>query len=236
MKGQEQRRVDRVARWYLEEQLEFDKRLIWYHYRTIRPYLRGPRGLELGPAEGQMTAFLLDDFESLTVVDGSARLLAQIAPARHLVRVHALFDQFKPDERFNSIVMNRILEHVDHPVRLLRRAKRWLAANGRIIVGVPNAFSFHRLVAVHMGLLRRPTQLNERDTRLGHRRVYSGSRLLDEVRAAGLRVVATGGVFFKPLSNQQIQDTWTEEMMDGFFELGKQFPEHAAEVYVVCRP
>jgi hypothetical protein len=41
-------------------------------------------------------------------------------------------------------------------------------------------------------------------------------------------------VFFKPVSNQQIQDTWTEKMMDGFYELGKDFPEHANELYAIC--
>jgi hypothetical protein len=43
-----------------------------------------------------------------------------------------------------------------------------------------------------------------------------------------------GGVFFKPLTNQQIQDHWTEEMIQGFYELGKDFPEYAAELYAVC--
>ena len=44
-----------------------------------------------------------------------------------------------------------------------------------------------------------------------------------------------GGVFFKPLSNGQIQENWTEEMIQGFFELGKDFPEYAADIYAVCK-
>src|SRR5260370_38265664 len=101
----EQRRIDRASVWYLDDQLDFDKRLIGYPYRTIRPHLRGPNGLELGPAEGQMTPFLLRDFKRLTVVDGSARLLEQIAPAPNLIKIHSLFEGFQPRERFNSIVM-----------------------------------------------------------------------------------------------------------------------------------
>jgi 2-polyprenyl-3-methyl-5-hydroxy-6-metoxy-1,4-benzoquinol methylase len=182
-----------------------------------------------------MTRLLLNDFKLLTIVDGSARLLDHIEPAGHLVKVHSLFEDFHPRERFDSIVMSRVLEHVVDPVGLLRSARRWLASKGRIILGVPNAQSFHRLAAVRMGLLRHPRQLNERDRILGHRRVYTKAALLADIRKAGLRVVKTGGVFFKPLSLQQIQDTWTEEMMDGFFELGKDFPDHAAEIFAVCR-
>ena len=51
---------------------------------------------------------------------------------------------------------------------------------------------------------------------------------------AGLNVIKMGGVFFKPLSNQQIQEQWTDEMIQGFYELGKDFPEYAADLYVVC--
>jgi hypothetical protein len=43
------------------------------------------------------------------------------------------------------------------------------------------------------------------------------------------------GVFFKPLSNEQIQYHWTEEMIQGFYAVGKDFPDQAAEMYAVCR-
>ena len=43
-----------------------------------------------------------------------------------------------------------------------------------------------------------------------------------------------GGVFLKPLTNSQIEKWWTEEMMDAFYELGKEYPEIAAEIYAVC--
>jgi 2-polyprenyl-3-methyl-5-hydroxy-6-metoxy-1,4-benzoquinol methylase len=236
MTGAEQQRIDRLSSWYLDQQLSFDRRLIGYHYQTIRPYFRGRRALELGPAEGQMTRLLVADFDAVTAVDAAARLLQQIAPAANLRKVCSLFEQFEPAERFNTIVMKGVLEHVADPVALLRRARQWLAPRGRIIAGVPNANSFHRLAAVHMGLLRNAAQLNERDRSLGHRRVYTRSTLLADIRRAGLRAVASGGVFFKPLSMQQIESTWTESMMDGFYELGKQFPFNAAELFAVCEP
>jgi SAM-dependent methyltransferase len=235
MRSGEKRRLARAATWYVEEQLEFDKRLIRYHYDAIRGFLRGPLGLELGPAEGQMTPLLLKHFTTLTVVDGSAPLLDKIPRAPNLVKIHSLFEDFTPRHQFDSIVMNRVLEHVRDPVGLLRLARRWLSPNGRLLIGVPNADSFHRLAAVHMRLLRRATELNDRDRRLGHRRVYTRDALLLDIRKAKLAVVTTGGVFFKPLSNVQIDATWTDAMMDGFFKLGSDFPDNAAEIYAVCR-
>jgi trans-aconitate methyltransferase len=230
----EQQRVAAMADWYLTEQLDFDKRLIRFRFETLRPYLKGSDGLELGPAEGQMTRLLLDYFASLTVVDGSSALLAQIPDSGSLTKVHSLFEDFVPDRTFTTIVMEHILEHVDRPVDLLKRARSWLAPAGRLLAGVPNGHSIHRLVAVKMGLLTDPCELNPRDRALGHRRVYTPETFKADIEAAGLRIVTRGGVFFKPLSNQQIESHWTEEMVRGFYELGNDFPDLAAELYAVC--
>jgi 2-polyprenyl-3-methyl-5-hydroxy-6-metoxy-1,4-benzoquinol methylase len=228
-------RVETLSSWYLKEQLDFDKRLVRYRYETIRPHLAGPRGLELGPAEGEMTRFLVNDFESLTVVDGASELLAQIPDHKNLTKIHALFEEYEPEVLFNTIVIEHVLEHVEEPVDLLRRVKRWLEPNGRLLLGVPNGNSIHRLVAVKMALLEHSCQLNARDHALGHRRIYTHETLRQEIEQAGIVVEMMGGVYFKPLSNQQIQDNWNEAMIQGFYELGKDFPEHAAEIYAVCK-
>lgn len=230
----ERKRLEELHAWYHKDQLDFDRRLIQFRCRTLRPHMRGPEGLELGPADGVMTGLLLPHFERLTIVEGAAALLAGIPDAPNLVKVHSLFEAFEPDTRYDTIVMEHILEHIEQPVALLERAKKWLAPSGRILAGVPNGHSIHRLAAVKMGLLAHPCQLNARDHQLGHRRVYTPATFRADIAAAGLEVVDAGGVYFKPLSNQQIQDNWNEAMIEGFYELGKDFPEHTAELYVVC--
>jgi SAM-dependent methyltransferase len=232
--NKELKRIKDLSEWYLQDQLDFDKCLIRFRYQTLKPHLQGPEGLELGPADGVMTHFLFPHFAHLTVVDGAAGLLARIPDMPNLVKVHALFEVYLPSRKFNTILMEHILEHVDEPVALLRRVRRWLAPGGKILAGVPNGHSIHRLVAVKMGLLKGPCDLNERDHALGHRRVYTQRDFRTDFESAGLRVVEMGGVFFKPLSNQQIQDHWTKEMIQGFYEMGKDFPEYAAELYAVC--
>jgi 2-polyprenyl-3-methyl-5-hydroxy-6-metoxy-1,4-benzoquinol methylase len=230
----EHQRVESLSDWYLKEQLDFDKRLIRFRYEALKPHLKGPRGLELGPAEGEMTQFLINDFESLTVVDGAAELLTHIPDRENLVKVHSLFEEFEPDACFDSIIMEHILEHVDEPVALLGSIKHWLVPGGKLFLGVPNGNSIHRLVAVKMGLLKHPCQLNPRDHALGHRRVYTPGTFRKDIEEAGISVETIGGIFFKPLSNAQIQENWTEEMIQGFSELGNDFPELAAEIYAVC--
>jgi 2-polyprenyl-3-methyl-5-hydroxy-6-metoxy-1,4-benzoquinol methylase len=235
MTKSERERVESLSAWYLQEQLDFDKRLIRFRYEAIKPKLIGKRGLELGPAEGEMTQFLIQDFEELTIVEGSSDLLKKIPDKNNLVKVNAIFEEFKPAQSFDSIILEHVLEHVDDPQALLVRVRQWLAPNGLLFVGVPNGNSIHRLVAVKMGMLDNPCQLNSRDHALGHRRVYTPLTFRAEIEQSGLRVLEMGGVFFKPLSNGQIQENWSEEMIQGFYELGKDFPDFAAEIYAVCQ-
>lgn len=231
----EKERIDSVSSWYLEEQLDFDKRLIGFRYKTLRPFLQGSEGLELGPAEGQMTQFLVNDFARLTVVEGAFELLKRIPDYPNLVKVHSLFEDFEPEISYTTIILEHILEHIEHPIQLMKRSSEWLTPHGRMLLGVPNGNSFHRLAAVKMGLLSHPCELNPRDIAQGHRRVYTHETFREDIEAAGMQVVQMGGVFFKPLSNKQIQDHWTEEMINGFYELGKDFSENAADIYAVCQ-
>ena len=131
--------------------------------------------------------------------------------------------------------MAHVLEHINDPVQLLQRAKTWLAEDGIILASVPNAWSFHRLTAVKMGLLQTPTELNPRDLSVGHRRVYTPEAFKADFGAAGLTILKQGGILFKAMSNQQLQDYCTEDMLEGYYQLGSEFPEYAAEIYIVAQ-
>jgi len=80
----------------------------------------------------------------------------------------------------------------------------------------------------------RSTKLNDTDRHHGHRRVYDPESLRADVHAAGLRIRVFGGFWLKPVSNAQIEETWSDAMLDSFFALGERHPDIAAEIYVVA--
>ena len=51
----------------------------------------------------------------------------------------------------------------------------------------------------------------------------------------GLEIEAFGGYWLKPLSNGQIEQDWTPQMVEAFMKLGERYPDIAAEIYVVAR-
>jgi 2-polyprenyl-3-methyl-5-hydroxy-6-metoxy-1,4-benzoquinol methylase len=232
---EERMRLSRLAPDFSSEQ-GFNARLIDFRFDAMRPFLEG-RGscVELGSADGRMTERLATLFDDLAAVDGTEAYVREVA--RRLPRidaVHSLFEEYRPGRRFHSAVLGHVLEHVDDPVAILRVARDLLEPGGIAIVTVPNAGSIHREVGVAMGMLSSTTELNEADHRIGHRRVYTREALVADVRAAGMGVEHVGGVFLKPLSNGQIEEGWSEEQIQAFYEVGKLHPELCAELMVVA--
>jgi 2-polyprenyl-3-methyl-5-hydroxy-6-metoxy-1,4-benzoquinol methylase len=206
-----------------------------YSAGIFRRHFRGSSCLELGPAEGVMTAHLARHFAQVTAVEGSETFAGMIAAAHPEVRVHhGLIETFAPTEHYDTIVLGHVLEHVEEPAAILRAIRDWLAPGGCILAAVPNARSLHREAAVIMGVLAEEHMLNAADIHHGHRRVYDPESFQADFRSAGLTIEHFGGYWLKPLANAQIERDWTSAMLDAFMQLGERYPEIAAEIYVVA--
>lgn len=208
---------------------------IGYCFRILQRYLQGDNLLEMGPAEGVMTELLVTTGKAITVVEGSAFFCDSLRQHLPHIRVEqALFEEFEPAERFDTIVLGHVLEHVQDPVEILTRVRRWLKSDGRIFAAVPNARSLHRQAAVIMGLLPQEDALNEMDIHHGHRRVFNPESFRNIFYQSGFKIEVFGGYWLKPLSNKQIEDQWSAQMLDAFMQLGERYPDIAGEIYVVA--
>ena len=226
---------------------DFDSILRGYMLRTLDPFFRDGKALEMGCYQGEVTEMLARRFSDLTVIEASDEL---VAAARRRVGAQVRFikamfeavddvDGIDLRERFDSIVLMHTLEHLDDPVLVLSKASRWLSPAGRLFVVVPNANAPSRQIAVHMGLIRDNAAVTDGEREHGHRRTYSLDTLERDVVAAGLAVVHRGGIFFKPLANYQFDklaggDVISDDYLEGCYRLGMRYPDLCASIYVVC--
>lgn len=234
----ESTRLKQMAAQYDES--PFDTAMREYMMRALQPYLRVGRALQVGCFHGDFTEVLVGTYSDLTVVDATPEFLEHTRQRlAGRVKTHLqLFEDYRTDERYDAIFLVHILEHVTEPVPFLARARELLAPDGRVYVIVPNAGAASRRIAVKMRVLTTLSALSEADRKHGHRRVYFLDTLQDDVLTAGMRIVNSGGILFKPLANFQFDGLMggryiSDAFMEGCFLLGAEWPEMCASIYAV---
>jgi SAM-dependent methyltransferase len=220
---------------------DFDGVVRRYMMKTFAPHFRPGSALELGCYTGEVTELIAGEYADLTVVEASSDLAA--AARRRLggraTFIIATIESAVLERRYDAVFLVHTLEHVDDAVVVLKRIRGWLTEGGRLFVAVPNAHAPSRRIAVHMGLVAYPEAVTDAERQQGHRRTYTLETLERDARAAGLAVVERGGVFFKALANYQFDrlmggDVISPAYLDGCYELGKQYPDLCASIYLVC--
>src|SRR5262245_23789972 len=173
---------------------DFDHILRRYMMRSLSPFFRNGKALELGCFDGETTKLFVDRFDDLTVVEAADSLI-DVARAKvpESVRfVHSTIEAAELEAVYDSIFLVHTLEHIDHPVEALSRIRGWLSPRGRLFVVVPNADAASRQIAVKMGLVETNNSVTAGELAHGHRRTYSMDTLEHEARQAGLDIESRG--------------------------------------------
>lgn len=235
----QQEAVDSSERLY---QYDFDKLLRDYMMRTFAPMLPKGKVLEMGCYIGEFTEILTKHCADLTVIEAAENLIAETkARVSGKVKfIHSTFEDAQLDGQYDAIFLMHTLEHLDHPVEVLKKVNQWLTNDGTLFLVVPNAFAPSRQIAVKMGLIEHPEAVTKGEREHGHRITYSFETLERDAKAAGLNIADRGGVFFKPFANFQFDklmktDIITTEYLDGCYELGKEYPDLCASIYLICK-
>jgi len=199
--------------------------------------------LDVGCGIGMFTPIYLTGFRRVVGLDSDKEHLEEALKQRNNVEyIEGWGETFELDEKFDTITMTNLLEHVDSPEVVLRNCKRHLKPGGRIIAQVPNSESVTRKIGVSMGLIDSTEDISEKERDFyGHKRIYTLRSLEKDVIDAGLRVVDSGGFFYKPLPNEMLYEIcsgrgeeWTFNFMNALVTLGEERPQDCAALYVLC--
>ncbi|KKP40276.1 MAG: hypothetical protein UR30_C0005G0057 [Candidatus Peregrinibacteria bacterium GW2011_GWC2_33_13] len=218
---------------------------------------KGRNIADLACGDGTLTALFYKHFDRVVGVEASGKHLEEARKRLPNCEFHeCLIEDFKTDEKFDSVFMLNVLEHVINPIELLQRAAGLLKDDGVLIVHVPNANAINRKLAVAMGTLESCEELSPFDINVaGHRRSYTMETFTNDIKKAGLNIKKTGGVFYKMLSTPQIdwflrnglweeggfgwgrvgaeKKDWKTEFCRACYEIGKERPEDCNIIYAV---
>lgn len=200
--------------------------------------------LDIGCGIGQYTPMFCDYFSMVVGLDPDEKNLKIARSANTKVAyVYGWGETFKLNQKFDTINMTNLLEHVDSPVKLLKNCKEHLNKGGRIIAQVPNSLSITRRLGVLMDLIDSTNDISDKERYFyGHQRVYTLKTLERDFKKAGLKIVESGGILYKPLPNEDLYkiycsktETEKELFMQALIEFGKDRPNECAQIYVCAR-
>lgn len=232
--------VERASRHYYHTplQLGIDNRTKWFVIERCEPFIRGPKVLELGYVDGSWTDVILAKDCEVDVVEGASHHVEHARDryaGNRAVRVfHKLFQEFEPNDTYDTVVAGDMIRYLDDPVEFLRQASEWIKDDGSLIATVPNSRSLHRRIGTLMSMEATPIQSNQRDREVGNRRSYDRYEFRHLLRQSGFEVKVLRGCFLKPLSSAQMEN-WSDKLLRAFLDVGDELEDYCWFIYAVCQ-
>lgn len=211
--------------------------------KSFEPFFIPGSLLELGSFKGDFTKRFLSYFDDITCVEASDIAVGEARKklGTKVKLINSIFEKVTLPKRYDNVVLTHVLEHLDDPVRVLKRINdEWLSKDGRFFLVCPNANAPSRQIAVKMGLISHTTAVTPAEAEHGHRCTYTLDTLEREAVAAGLKVVHRSGIFFKALANFQWDmllktDIISKEYLEGCYKLGQQYPDLCSSIFLLCK-
>lgn len=237
--------------------VDYNQVLVHYKTKSCIENATGSSLLDVACGDGSLTKVFSQHFEYVHGVDASSKHIQEAKKRVPEAKfTECLIEDFECENKFDSIFMLDLLEHVVDPSMVLSKVSEMLTEGGRLIVHVPNCDAVNRKIAVLMGTLTSCDELSPFDLEIaGHRRAYNLESLQNEIRAAGLKIVKTGGIFYKMMSTPQIDwflknglweegygwgrtgmetaKDWKKEFCRACYEYGLEHPEDCNVIYAV---
>jgi 2-polyprenyl-3-methyl-5-hydroxy-6-metoxy-1,4-benzoquinol methylase len=211
--------------------------------RAFTPFFKRSSMLELGCHYGNFTKRLMAHAENVTCVEASSEAVVKATAllGSEVEIIHSTFEDVSLNGKFDNVVLTHVLEHLDDPIRVLKRINdEWLSDEGHLLLVCPNANAPSRQIAVKMGLITHNSAVTPAEEEHGHHITYSLDTLERDAVSAGLEVIHRSGIFFKALANFQWDrllqtDIISKEYLEGCYQLGHVYPDLCSSIFLVCK-
>ena len=111
----------------------------YYQVQACLEYSRGKSLLDMPCGDGTLTALFANHFQRIVGLDASSTHLDEAKKRLPQVEFyHDLIENYQTNERFDTITMLNVLEHVEEPIQILQKAASLLSDDGVLLVHVPN--------------------------------------------------------------------------------------------------
>lgn len=192
-------------------QANYRRRDVLAFLQTVLNGVEKPNVLEIGcGSEPIFTHFL--DFGRMDVVEPGEHFF-EIAvskrsnfPSSDIHIHHSAIQDFPAKSTYDVILCAGLLHELSDPEKLLARIKQLCTNETKVYFNVPNAASFHRLLALEAGLIRDVRELSETQIRLQQHQTFTLAGLSEMIVDGGFAIVEERSIIFKPFTHNQMLD------------------------------
>lgn len=252
------RDIEDYAQQYKKTDFETEYQVKYRRKKVLELMAKYPHDnfLEIGCGLEPLAAFL-DDFSKCTIVEPSDTFAARARKLGLSLNGRLRVEQgFFEDvalkltkERFDYIVCSSLLHEVEQPKNLLSAICTLSSVNSGdtiVHINVPNATSFHRLLAMESGLISNVKALSQRNVLLQQNTVYDMDTLIAMIMECGdncgkkVEILEKGSFFLKPFTHHQMElcldeGIFDKQILDGLDRMTKYMPDLGSEIFVNFR-
>jgi len=241
------RNIEDYTNKYISEDISFETYQVQYRRKKVLEQIalyKHDDILEIGCGREPLFEYL-KEYKSMTIVEPSNEFFhiavekAKILP--NIILVNDFFEQVKLDNnKVDLILVSSLLHEVPDANYFLNCIKNKCSENTVVHINVPNANSFHRLLAYKSGLIENPNEFSDTQIKFQVNRVFDLATLKGVVEEMGFEVINSGSYFVKPFTHIQMKllmdnNIINESILNGFYNMIEYLPELGSEIFVDIR-
>ncbi len=153
-------------------------------------------------------------------------------------------NDFYPSEKLNGtifdfIICSSLLHEIEDQHNFIKAIRKNCNSDTKVYFCVPNAMSFHRILAQRMGIIKELKEITERNKTLQQNNVFDLESIKNILEVNGFSIIESGSFFIKPFTHNQMYTAFTneiitEKMLDGLYDCSRDFPNNGSELYIVA--
>lgn len=244
------RNIDDYERVYATEDNDFEVYQAMYRKKRVLESLKKvpEQGVILEIGCGMDSIFnYYDAYSKFICVEPGTKfyeaLLEQKKDDGRIVLINDFFENVTAqiDKQADCIICSSLLHEIEKPVDFLKLIREASSENTLVHINVPNAKSFHRVLAAKAGIIDDIHAMSSNNILLQQRTVFDLDTLQELIASVGeVEILEQGSYFPKPFTHKQMkacldQGIIDRSILDGLYKMGEYMPELGSEIFVDFR-
>ncbi len=242
------RDINEYAKDYLSGDHDFERFQIKFRRKKVLEILQQykPKNiLEIGCGMDSIANYYTD-YQHFVIVEPSKEFLQNAVKNttnNKIIKLEGLLEDCVKDLAdydFDFIILSGLLHEVENPKELLQDAVKLCGKDTILHINVPNAKSFHLLLAYESGIICKLGELTQTAKTLQQNTTFDLKLLENLAIKTGLTIVESGSYFVKLFNHAKMAkcmqaEILDEKLLDGLYEMNKYMGDLGSEIFVNCR-